>query len=99
MRIESEATIEDLRHVLDDGKAELVNGELVVTSPAGGLHNYAAHQIAMSLHAHCRRQLRFYCRSSAPQIVQPRRGLSQGPINARLCAGRAFVCGGSSQPR
>jgi Uma2 family endonuclease len=60
MSIESEATIEDLRHVPEDGKAELVNGELVVMSPAGGLHNYAAHQITMSLHARCQRQKKGY---------------------------------------
>ncbi len=60
MRIESEATIEDLRHVPDDGKAELVDGELVVMSPTGGLHNYAAYQITMSLHAHCQRQKKGY---------------------------------------
>jgi Uma2 family endonuclease len=55
MRIESEATVEDLRHVPENGKAELVNGELVIMSPAGGLHNYAAFQITMSLHIYANR--------------------------------------------
>jgi Uma2 family endonuclease len=54
MRIQTEATIDDLRHVPENGKAELVNGELVIISPAGGLHNYAATEIALSLRAYAR---------------------------------------------
>lgn len=42
-----EATIEDLYKV--DGKAELVNGEIVYMSPMGGLPHYAARQITVSL--------------------------------------------------
>jgi Uma2 family endonuclease len=55
MRIETEATVGDLRHIPENGKAELVDGELVIMSPAGGLHNYAAFQITMSLHAYANR--------------------------------------------
>ncbi len=54
MRTKMEATIDDLRAVPDDGKAELVNGELVIMSPAGGLHNYAATEIAFNLRAYAR---------------------------------------------
>jgi Uma2 family endonuclease len=49
------ATVEDLYHVPDSGKAELVNGELVLMSPAGGLHGYAAGAIHASLFQHGQR--------------------------------------------
>lgn len=42
-----EATIDDLYKV--EGKAELVNGEIVHMSPTGGLPNFAARQITSSL--------------------------------------------------
>jgi Uma2 family endonuclease len=48
MRGKRTATIEDLYRV-DAKKAELVNGELVVMSPAGGLHTFAAGRIYASL--------------------------------------------------
>ena len=47
MSVRPEATIEDLYKV--DGKAELVNGEIVYMSPNGGLPNFAARQIVLSL--------------------------------------------------
>jgi Uma2 family endonuclease len=47
MSTKAEATIEDLYKV--EGKAELVNGEIVHMSPTGGLPHYAARQITMSL--------------------------------------------------
>jgi hypothetical protein len=37
MPTEREATIDDLYHVPDHGKAEIVNGKLVLISPAGAL--------------------------------------------------------------
>jgi hypothetical protein len=37
--VKREATIEDLYRVPD--KAKIVNGELVIMTPAGGLHGYA----------------------------------------------------------
>jgi Uma2 family endonuclease len=48
-----EATIEDLYKV--KGKAELVNGEIVQMSPTGGLPNYAAVEITISLRQHAKR--------------------------------------------
>jgi Uma2 family endonuclease len=42
-----EATIDDLYKV--EGKAELVNGEIVHMSPTGGLPNFATRQITQSL--------------------------------------------------
>lgn len=48
------ATVDDLYHVPEDGKAELVDGELILMSPTGGLPNYAASEIFVSLRAHGR---------------------------------------------
>lgn len=47
MSTKAEATIEDLYKV--EGKAELVNGEIVHMSPTGLLPHYAARQITISL--------------------------------------------------
>jgi Uma2 family endonuclease len=47
MSTKVEATIEDLYRV--EGKAELVNGEIVHMSPTGLLPHYAARQITVSL--------------------------------------------------
>jgi len=53
MSTKTEATIEDLYKV--DGKAELVNGEIVHMSPTGGRPSYAAGEIFVSLRAYQRR--------------------------------------------
>jgi Uma2 family endonuclease len=55
MSLRTEATIEDLYHVPDDRKAELVNGELVFMSPTGDAPGYAADEIFVSLRAHSKR--------------------------------------------
>lgn len=49
------ATIEDLYHVPEDGKAEIVNGELVFMSPTGDLPGSAAGEIFVSLRDFARR--------------------------------------------
>jgi Uma2 family endonuclease len=48
MSTKTEATIEDLYKV--DGKAELVNGEIVHMSPTGKMPSYAARAIVFSLY-------------------------------------------------
>jgi Uma2 family endonuclease len=48
-----EATIEDLYRV--QGKAEIVNGEIVHMSPTGAAPNYAALEITLSLRNYCKR--------------------------------------------
>src|ERR1700752_3704670 len=53
MSTKVEATIEDLYKV--EGKAELVNGEIILMSPTGTLPNYAAGEIFSSLRAHSKR--------------------------------------------
>ncbi len=52
MSTRTEATIEDLYAV--EGKAEIVNGELVHMPPTGDVPSYAAGAIFVSLHTHAR---------------------------------------------
>ena len=54
MSTKPRATLADLAQAR--GKAELVNGELVLMSPTGADPNYAALAIALSLHAYARRE-------------------------------------------
>jgi Uma2 family endonuclease len=58
MSTKTEATIEDLYNVYEDGKAEIVNGELVLMSPTGDLPGSAALEIVVSLHDYARRTKR-----------------------------------------
>ena len=53
MSTKTEPTIEDLYRV--KGKAELVNGEIVLMPPTGGLPNHAAVEITLSLREYTRR--------------------------------------------
>jgi Uma2 family endonuclease len=55
MPTKAQATIEDLYHVPEDGKAELVNGELRLMSPTGDLPGSAGGEIYVSLRAYARR--------------------------------------------
>jgi Uma2 family endonuclease len=50
MSTKTEATIDDLYRVPENGKAEIVNGELVLLSPTGGVPGRAAGEIYVSLH-------------------------------------------------
>ncbi len=49
MITKTKATIEDLYQVPEDGKAEVVNGELVLMSPTGGMPGRAAKKILVHL--------------------------------------------------
>ena len=49
MATKTKATIEDLYHVPEDGKAEIVNGEIMFMGPTGGLPGRAGLNIALSL--------------------------------------------------
>ena len=51
----TEATVDDLYRVPEHGKAELVNGELVLMSPTGGVPGRTAGEIYVSLHEYERR--------------------------------------------
>ena len=55
MSTKAEATVDDLYRVPENGKAEIVNGELVLTSPTGGVPGRAAGKIFISLHDYERR--------------------------------------------
>ncbi len=48
------ATIEDLYHVPENRKAELVDGEIIMMSPTGATPNFAAGEIFASLRNHAR---------------------------------------------
>jgi Uma2 family endonuclease len=52
MMLRTRATIEDLYRV--DGKAEIVNGEIVYMSPTGGWPGQAGDAVLVSLHAYAR---------------------------------------------
>lgn len=49
MVVKTQTTLEDLYHVPENGKAEIVDGELVIMSPTGHLPNRAAGAIFFSL--------------------------------------------------
>ena len=53
--ISHEATIEDLCRVPEQGKAEIVNGELLLMAPTGFWPSYAAGEIYTSLREYARR--------------------------------------------
>ncbi len=55
MSTKTSATIEDLYRVPDNGKAEIVDGELVIMSPTGYLPGYAGGEIFASLREYARR--------------------------------------------
>src|SRR5205809_141583 len=52
MPVKNPATVESLYHVPDDGKAEIVNGQLQLMSPTGDLPGRAATKIVISMGAH-----------------------------------------------
>jgi len=60
MSVTSKATIEDLHHVPENGKAEIVNGEIVQMPPTGGLPGRAGGRIYRSLDDYERRTGRGY---------------------------------------
>jgi len=51
----SQATIEDLYHVPENGKAELVNGKLILMPPTGDLPSSASGEIFIALHDYAKR--------------------------------------------
>jgi Uma2 family endonuclease len=54
MSTKTQATIDDLYHVHEDGKAEIVDGELVLMSPTGDLPGSASVEILVRLRDHAR---------------------------------------------
>src|ERR1044072_5064344 len=76
MTTKSQATIEDLYQV--EGKAELVDGEIVLMSPTGFLPSYAASEIFVSLRAHARQTKSGHAvtDSAGFRVMLPNRGSS-----------------------
>lgn len=54
------ATIEDLYHVPEDGKAELINGEIILMPPTGGVPGRSGGEIYISLREYERRTKKGY---------------------------------------
>jgi len=55
MSTKTKATVDDLYRVPENGKAEIVNGELVLMSPTGGVPGRAAGEVFVSLRDYERR--------------------------------------------
>jgi len=51
----TQVTVEDLYHVPEDGKAEIINGALVLMSPTGDAPGYAGGEVFASLREYARR--------------------------------------------
>ncbi|MGA7953201.1 MAG: Uma2 family endonuclease [Gloeobacterales cyanobacterium] len=60
MSTEIQATVEDLYHVPENGKAEIVNGELALMAPTGGVPSRASGEIYVSLREYERQTGRGY---------------------------------------
>ncbi len=60
MRPRAKATIEDLYRVAEDGKAELIDGEIVLMAPTGGIPSRTSGEIYVSLREYERRTGRGY---------------------------------------
>ncbi len=67
MSTKTEATIEDLYQI--EGKAELINGEIVRMSPTGGLPNFAASEILVSLREYAKKTRSGYAVSDNAAFV------------------------------
>ena len=100
MSTKVEATIEDLYKV--EGKAELVNGEIVLIPLTGGLPHLAALQIALSLAVYERRTRKGYAIGDSAAFVvnlphrksfSPDAGFYIGEITMKFFQGRPGVCG------
>ena len=60
MHPRAKATIEDLYRVAEDGKAELVDGKIVLMAPTGGIPSRTSGEIYVSLREYERRTRRGY---------------------------------------
>ncbi|HSE16897.1 MAG TPA: Uma2 family endonuclease [Pyrinomonadaceae bacterium] len=86
MSTKVEATIEDLYKV--EGKAELVNGEIVEMSPTGRLPHYAAMEIMISLRSYAKRTRTGYAIGDNVGFVV------NLPHRKSFCPDAAFYVGG-----
>lgn len=86
MRAKYEATIDDLYKV--EGKAELVNGEIVLIPPAGAMPGHAAREVVFSLHEYAKRVGSGYAVTSTAAFVVDL------PHRKSFCPDAAFDVGG-----
>jgi Uma2 family endonuclease len=94
MAIKGEATVDDLYRV--EGKAEIVDGEIVLMSAAGGLHGYAAGVIYASLLEYARRTKSGYALPDNVGFVVDlprRRSFSPDAAFTRRALTRKFIDG------
>jgi Uma2 family endonuclease len=84
--MKTEATIEDLYKV--EGKAELVNGQIVLTPPAGAMPGRAVGEIVFSLHEYGKRVGNGYAVMSTAAFVV------NLPHRKSFCPDAAFYLGG-----
>lgn len=103
-----EATVDDLYRIGEDSKAEIVNDEVVVMTPGGGLHGYAAGVIYASLLEYGRRTRRGIAlpdhvgfivnlpnrKSFSPDVAF----WTGGALDEKFVQGGAAVRGGDPQP-
>jgi Uma2 family endonuclease len=87
MNAKSEATVEDLARVPENGKAELVNGKLVLLPRFGGLEAHAAGAILIGLHDHSHRAKTGYALSSTTAF------LVNLPHRKSFCPDASFYAG------
>lgn len=85
MPTKREATVDDLYRVR--GKAELVNGELVLMSPAGDAHGFAGGEIFASLREHGR------LTKHGRAVPDPVAFLVNVPTRRSFCPDAAFYTG------
>src|SRR5713226_1793230 len=52
MSMRTRATIEDLYNIPGNGKAEIINGEIVRIMPTGGMPGRASGSVSLSLHSY-----------------------------------------------
>ena len=91
MPLKVQATIEDLYHVPENGKAEIVNGELRLIPPTGDLPGSAAGEIRFTASARAAyrrgtsvpRQCGVYSEPAESTVVLPRRSLLRRPARVR----------------
>ena len=55
MNVQTDELIEALYHVPEDGKAEIVNGGLLVMEPTGGIPSLSSGEISISLRAYAKK--------------------------------------------
>jgi len=101
MSTRTQATIDDLYHVEEDGKAEIVDGELVLMSPTGDLPGSAALEIAVSLRTYAQETelMATLSASSSTSLTADRLARTPLSMSVRVLAESFSKARRSSPPR